>query len=241
MSGKIGSITTDIIKNGLAFNMDAANRASYIPNATTSFNTIDLSKSGSFVNDPTYISPPTSASCWDFDGTDDYINCGNITILSNATIFTYSGWYKQDTLDVISYMFGSYIDVSNRVFVYTWSNGLLNFQIEKSGTNYYSRFDYSPFVTAGQWFHLAIVYDGSGAANADKVKIYIDGALMTLSFIGTFPSSTPSGTNIATIGKVEDAAQTWNGSISNVQIYSRTLSSTEVLHNYNALKDRFNL
>ena len=39
MSGKIGSITTDIIKNGLVFNMDAANRASYVPYATASYNT----------------------------------------------------------------------------------------------------------------------------------------------------------------------------------------------------------
>ena len=38
-----GSITTDIIKNGLVFNMDAANRASYIPDATKSHNTINLS------------------------------------------------------------------------------------------------------------------------------------------------------------------------------------------------------
>ena len=29
MSGRVGSITTDIIADGLVFNMDAANRASY--------------------------------------------------------------------------------------------------------------------------------------------------------------------------------------------------------------------
>jgi hypothetical protein len=50
MSGRVGSITTDIIADGLVFNMDAANRASYIPDATTAFNTIDLSNSGSLIN-----------------------------------------------------------------------------------------------------------------------------------------------------------------------------------------------
>ena len=44
---KFGSITTDIIADGLVFNMDAANRASYVPNATTSYNTLDLSNNGS--------------------------------------------------------------------------------------------------------------------------------------------------------------------------------------------------
>ena len=43
MGGRVGSITTEIIEDGLVFNMDAANRASYIPDATTTFNTIDLS------------------------------------------------------------------------------------------------------------------------------------------------------------------------------------------------------
>ena len=169
-----------------------------------------------------------------FDGVDDYVDCGDVSTLSNATTFTYSGWYKQSTLDVIAYMFGSYIDVSNRVFIYTWSNGLLNFQIEKSGTNYYARFDYSTAVTAGQWFHLAVVYDGSGATNADKVKIYIDGVLMTLSFIGAFPTSTPLGTNLTTIGKVDDAAQTWNGSIDEVALFSTTKTGLEIADIYNS-------
>ena len=42
MSGRVGSITTDIIADGLVFNMDAANRASTIPSSTTTktFNTI---------------------------------------------------------------------------------------------------------------------------------------------------------------------------------------------------------
>ena len=38
---RMGSITTDIIKNGLVFNIDAANRVSYVPNATINKNTIN--------------------------------------------------------------------------------------------------------------------------------------------------------------------------------------------------------
>ena len=75
---RMGSITTDIIKNGLIFNMDAANRASYIPDATTSFDTINPSSSGSLENGINFLQPPISASCWDFDGSDDYIDLGQI-------------------------------------------------------------------------------------------------------------------------------------------------------------------
>ena len=33
----------------------------------------------------------------------------------------------------------------------------------------------------------------------------------------------------------------WNGNIGPINYYNRALSSTEVLHNYNALKGRFGL
>ena len=68
-----GSITTGIIADGLVFNMDAANRASYVPNGTTSFNTLNILQSGSFENGIDFLQPPISASCWEFDGTDEYI------------------------------------------------------------------------------------------------------------------------------------------------------------------------
>ena len=41
MSGRVGSITTDIIVDGLVFNMDAANRACYPKTGTTATDTIN--------------------------------------------------------------------------------------------------------------------------------------------------------------------------------------------------------
>ncbi len=79
MSGRVGSITTDIIADGLVFNMDAANRTSTIPSTSTlkTFNTLNLSQSGSIITDATWQagSNPT----FDFDGSDGYINT-NFTI-----------------------------------------------------------------------------------------------------------------------------------------------------------------
>ena len=73
-----GNITTNIIKSGLVFNFDAANRASTIPSTNTSktFNTIDLSQSGSFTADAQFDLSTISQS-FAFDGTGDYINLGN--------------------------------------------------------------------------------------------------------------------------------------------------------------------
>ena len=66
-----GNITTNIIKSGLVFNMDPANRASTIPlsNVETSFNTINLSQSGSFSDNGIFDSSTITPS-YAFGGTD---------------------------------------------------------------------------------------------------------------------------------------------------------------------------
>ncbi len=53
-----GSISTPIIADGLVFNMDAANRASYPKTGTKSYNTITLTQTGSLYNDVAFFSKP---------------------------------------------------------------------------------------------------------------------------------------------------------------------------------------
>ena len=85
-----GEITTKIVSDGLIFNFDAANRASYVNGSTKTFNTINLSQSGSLENSPTFISSPAA---WDFDGLDTYINCGDIE-MDGITGLTVEAWCK---------------------------------------------------------------------------------------------------------------------------------------------------
>ena len=94
MSGKIGSITTDIIKNGLVFNMDPANRASYPKTGTTATDTIG-NNIGTLSTTP--LLSDSNFGVWELDGTDD-----KITLSSDITFpssFTISFWINPDTLN----------------------------------------------------------------------------------------------------------------------------------------------
>ena len=93
-----GEITTDIIRNGLVLSIDAANRASYIPNATTTFNTIDTSMSGSFINNITFDSS-TITPTFAFDGTDDYITIDQTAGTLSQNPMTTEHWVKFDEFD----------------------------------------------------------------------------------------------------------------------------------------------
>ena len=240
---RMGPITTDIIKNGLVFNMDAANRASYIPNATTSFDTINPSSSGSLENGINFLQPPISASCWDFDGTDDYIELGQIDSsnpisFAGTTENTWEAWINSkgtgDTYQRI-------IDKSSGtggVDGYFWSlgstagDGKIWCKIDnRSGINDVAISGYTDNV----WQHL-VVTRVNNATNGWKT--YLNGVLKDERDSGDDP--VPTDTEGCRIGTWNhSSAREFNGQIAAVRLYNRALSASEVLHNYNALKSRF--
>ena len=77
----------------------------------------------------------------------------------------------------------------------------------------------------------------NGASN--ESKLYVNGAQ-----IGTTTSTVGSTLNVTNnnfvLGGYDGNTDfDYDGIIANSQIYNRALSSNEVLHNYNALKSRF--
>ena len=244
MSGRVGSITTDIIADGLVFNMDAANRACYPKTGTTSFNTANLTQSGSLENGVEFIQPPISASTWEFDGTDSYIEISQEPLGLNKAI-SISSWCKTSkTLGygviINEYNWGSKANWLLQIktsyiewFVWHDDTGTSRTSIEDHQTNSHN-------VADGNWHNIVGTWDGT--TNLNGFKLFLDGAeiFQTSSMVtGINTESVP-----ATIGNASDqnsGYQPWDGAISSVQIYDRGLSSTEVLHNYNALKGRFGL
>ena len=236
-----GSISTPIIADGLVFNMDAANRASTIPSISTTkaFNTIDITVSGSFINDTIYDSSTITPS-FAFDGTGDYIDCGNNSSTNiAASNLTISFWVKSasnsqsnytgliskapNTAAIVSA--GQYeIEIQtlqNTRYIVTGCD--LKAGSETSGT--------VPTLTLNTWENIAMTWDGN------TIIAYKNA---TVTATKTSPSATAptSITEPLRIGKRENYGA-FNGNIGPVHIYNRALSSTEVLHNYNALKSRF--
>ena len=104
MSIKRGEITTKVIKNGLVFNMDAANRASYIPDATKSHNTINLSQTGSLQD--TGMFSTDNKGVFEFDGIDTGIAFNSTSNL--GTVSTVGMWVKRtDPTDTTKALFGN--------------------------------------------------------------------------------------------------------------------------------------
>ena len=82
-------------------------------------------------------------------------------------------------------------------------------------------------LSAGVWGPWAMVFDGAGATNDDRLKIYFDGSSQgALTFgNGDIPTTMPdAGAAVVEIGK----HNYFDGVIDDVRIYDRVLSSAEI-------------
>jgi len=122
---------------------------------------------------------------FDFDGTDDYVNCGNNATLSPTTELSISAWFKSSAT--------SYQIIASKTYYrinLVNSSGRLQFIVYYSPSNFTST--YTPIGTSyqdGQWHHVLCTHQVNG-----RHKIFVDGVLLadaTSSTSNIFTGSTP--------------------------------------------------
>jgi hypothetical protein len=122
-----------------------------------------------------------------------------------------------------------------------WSNGFGFYY--SSGVRFFVN-SYNSNYAAGTmstsdaqvWNHYAGVYDGG--AGSDNIKIYITGVLGSTTDTLTANISSPTAAIQISRLQPSDAYQ-GDGWYTNILLYNRALTHSEVLSNYNNLKGRF--
>lgn len=228
----------NIVKDGLVLYLDAATSNSY--NRYISPTTWkDISGNG---NTGTLVGPnglPSYSSANGgsivFDGTDDYILYDKQISLVNTNKFTMCSWMKRNLSNSLV-IIGQIETLTNDVTFELWSDGNAYFEVG-NGSNSFG------FVsnTSTSWQYLSMSFDGTQTGNSNRLKAYINGVLQILTYNLTIPSSTGTVNTNLNIGAYLPGNNYSNGNISNVQIYNRALSSTEILQNYNATRARFGI
>jgi len=227
-----GSISTPIIADGLVFNMDAANRACYPSQNSSGTNLIDSLqlRTGTLGSNASFDSF-LGNGIFDFDGsTNTSFSDNSPTSFPNGNLssgITLGCWFNRDTTTqyqgLISYGTAA---VDKQLFLNFSSNAT-----RKLKCGFYSN-DFEnasgTTISTGVWYYGVMTYDGTTR------KIYLNGNLDG--------SDTPSSPNITLngtmyLGRVN--SHYFVGQMGPTHIYNRALSANEVLHNYNALKSRF--
>ena len=158
-------------------------------------------------------------------------SAGPMLPLNSAPALTLAGWATQTTLNVREYLWTKYTSATVEWLLYTWTDAFFYVEFTSS---IYTGFEYVSGVTAGGWYHLAVVFQGSGATNPDRIKIYVNGQPKSLIFAGTIPAVWPNvGTQPVLLGRHAGASTfPWHGAVDDWRIWLRALSASEVMELY---------
>lgn len=255
-----------IVMDGIVLNLDASINQSYPGTGTAwaDINGLGLKNNGTLLNGPTFSS--NNGGSIEFDNTNDYFQVSDKSIdLEMQPTIPYSCFVMFNTslssnnrgvlisnMDVNNSYSGwdCYLDFSSNIagmhLISSWSSNAIKIQINLPSSTYNNK-----------WMYFGYTYNGSSPTtinnSINSVSFYINGEL----YNGTKINETADGfdttsTNItyssnqrcrlasrfSSIGKDYGIS----GNVGLVHVYkNKMLSAQEVLQNFNAVKNRFNL
>ena len=215
----------NIVTNGLVLNIDAGNTRSYAGVGNTAYDIAGTGITASLFNGVGFNNANNGS--FSFDGTNDYIEFLPSSIFNLGTgDFTFLAWHK--TTNKSGYSTILSIDDGNGTGIIFYTNiGSGVFRNWVAGQARNGNID----ICTGIWNLVALTRSSGNCTQ------FVNGVSdVTFSAAG---SLSVSGRSLF-VGKILNELY-YNGNISQVQIYNKALSSTEILQNYNALKSRYGL
>ena len=228
----------DLVQDGLVIALDATDKNSYPGSGATWY---DVSGNGN--NGILYNGASFSNNAMIFDGSNDYFQANiNSTILDGDPNFTVEFFVKR-TADFIYGGFWGIGGAGQGYSIEGWTPSTNEIHMDLYDSTRLSSGVTYPLNT---WVHVAWTKSGT-AISTSTVKLYVNGVLTSLTLTrsqttGPRYNTSTSGVGIA-LGRINGDASGNNAPITMgcFRIYSRQLSTTEVIQNYNAQKSRFGL
>jgi hypothetical protein len=211
-----------IVTDGLVFYMDAANKQSYPGSGTTVTNLLDTNTGT--MSGTTFSS--VNFGCFNFDGNSDQIDFSSFPDVNST--WTVELWLRTSTTNYITAL-----QVADSGTTGTNDAAVIVNKHPGGASAVWGFYDGASVVegsslnTNNTWYHCVVTLTGT------TYTLYLNGS--------QDGSGTGTARNIVDllIGRRSYSGFYYNGDISNVKIYSKKLEASEVLQNYNALKDRF--
>jgi len=196
-------------------------------------------RDGIAINSPSVVSGKLN-NCFQFNGTTQYVNCGNIASFERTEDFSVECWFKtvvQNTQLVAK--------IDNDAPYRGWALYLLNDTIACQLTNTNS--PANRIVVSGNtiglddnnWHHIVFTYDGSSSSNG--VHLYVDNHDESLTIYQDTLSATIINSINCEIGAKDGAISVFDGLIDEVVIYEFELTSAQVSTRWNGGTGRENL
>ena len=212
-----------IVRNGLIFAVDAADKNSYPGSGTSWYDLSGNNRTGTLLNSPGYYTRYIN-----FDGTNDYITCGvSSSINAASTTFTWGCWFKANNIATEQILFSTANASATTGFIIDIYTSKMLLAVYPAGTYAFA----NTTLSSNTWYYLSVTY------NNGSIAYYLNG----------MPDGTTSRTFTAATGPTYISSWAYsagyfiNGNISQVVFYNTALTASQVLQNFNASRGRFSL
>jgi hypothetical protein len=218
--------SSPIVTDGLVLYLDAGNVKSYPTTGTTWTDLVGVNN-GTLTNGPTFSTDGGGSIV--FDGINDYGQVEHSDSLYITGSYTIEFWFKT---------IGSTANDNKTL----WEKGVNKSIIQTygPGTFYLHYIQTSPQTNAelmdGNWKHVVATWDKPNSIG----YFYLNSVLKHSASIGS-SGNFPNTNFMQIMGRIPQGTGFLNGKISTWRMYNKYLSPSEILQNYNATKQRFNL
>ena len=182
---------------------------------------------------------PVASAVWDFDGTDDIIDLGNINYngLPGLTVATwvYSSNFAANDTFMSSWGDNAYSNYAWLLFMSQWVGSKIDWLISSGGTSY-TRCAGTTALTNNLWYYVVGTWNPSGA-----MVLYVNGVQ---DGTATGPTSIKDN-NFNTFigcdsdGGSESKVRFFGGQMGNATIWKTTLTAAQIKQNFNTQRGRF--
>lgn len=172
------------------------------------------------------------------NGVDNAIVIPGLEGTASSSVMTIEGWFKPTVMSASDVLVSQYNSGVNQRFSWqthtTADEMILYVSVNPTGP-LVSWFSTGADLAAGNWYHLAVVWNGNASTEAGKVTMYVNGSK---------PFMTKSGANVITqfsgqsglplvIGDMQNFhPREFPGSVDEVAVYNRALSDAEIISRY---------
>jgi hypothetical protein len=163
--------------------------------------------------------------CLDFDGNNDRVIVADHDTLDDTQFLTISVWAYPTVLDgnprcPVSKRIDPSTQYSYSLFFYSGNR----LYVDVAGNN--NRFSSNTVFTPNQWYHLAVVFDGT-QPSASRVKVFVNGSLDKTAAESS--TSIPNTSSQLVIGLLSgNGSGYFRGIIDDVRIYRKALSESQI-------------
>ena len=228
-----------IVKEGLVLSLDASVSRSYSGSGLT-INGLVGGIGGTLVNGTGFSS--TLNGSFFFDGLNGYINIPDDPSLTSVNNLSINMWFNSafSSARYTDLIGKGTSDADEEYTILLGTNSSSMYFDVGGGSGPFIQPSY--VISANTWCNICATHSRSGGSS--DLKLYVNGIFVSTNILGATLNPNDNSSNV-TIGRRFNAGassgSTFQGNISLIQIYNRTLSQQEILQNYNATKKRYGL